>query len=259
MKPTLILFSFLLFFSSNTSDEKICDIKYDDIEIGGILPDSYYAKVFYNPRPWEVGGNSRSLLHEFDCSIPRWRKGKAMTSCQISANIELILYESENYKGDYKVLDGNSSSLKNFPKKFLTPGSIEVFYKGNRSCISKANSSSRRKSNNRTSSNRNSTSNSPSNNRRNNSSSSKNTERNASSYVSVKTEMAKPFSNLDYYIYIYNYHTSKTISVRYSVKDKYGEQKHNIKIYPNERESVGGYNLPHSQSVSILSARYVDD
>ncbi|WP_421947481.1 hypothetical protein [Phaeodactylibacter xiamenensis] len=131
----ILILSLFLSSSDHISEIATLNAEAEIIREDFFLNNHYSAKAYYNPYPWEVGGTARRLLHEFDCSVPRWRKQHPITYCAISSNIDLVLYELENYQGEYRVLSG-SSSLNGFPEKFKTPGSVEVLYKGNRKCIS---------------------------------------------------------------------------------------------------------------------------
>lgn len=193
------------------------------------VTDTAFARVYADALPAEDGKTTRSLLHEFDCSVPKWKKDLPITAFEISKNIELVIYESKNYKGDYKVYNHlNSKGLSDMPEKFSFPGSIKVLYNGNKDCISTINQYSE----------------------------------DAIEYVSVEDQMEEIINAdpqvVEHGIYVVNRHPSKAVLVRYKFNGR-NQRIFTARVSPAEKKRVIGYVLKNPKSVAILGAKYLNE
>lgn len=191
-----------------------------------------FARFFNKADTPDIGRTILNLVYEFDCSVPRWRKKEPITSCEVSKNIELVLYEFAKYKGESIVLRySDEGGFFKIPEKFRTPGSVKVFYKGNKECISSVNLDIE--------------------------------EGKAIDYVTIEEKfkevvnVERPNTMWDAAIYISNSHPSKTISVRYNLLGR-NQNLNTVEVKPNEEKYIIGYNQKILRTATILDAKFID-
>lgn len=203
------------------------DCKPDTVE--SEVSNTEFARVYFDSPSSEDGGITRSLLHEFDCSVPKWQKDSPITAIELSGQIELVLYEHKKYRGDHQVLNHlNNGSLEGIPEKFSTPGSVKLLYKGKEDCISSINQDPE----------------------------------DAISYIFVEDQITGGLNEMPdevpHRLYMTNRHANKSISVRYKLNGRV-QNILTVKLEPEERKSIIGYVLRNPKTIILLNARFLDE
>ena len=187
-----------------------------------------YARVYTNSASAELRKDSEQLIHDFDCSIPKWRKYIPITAFEVSEEVELVLYEHENYKGE-SVTFSHFKKEKNlrFPRKFGIPGSIKVLYKGKEKCISNINQKAE----------------------------------NALDYILIEEqtdEIVNYNTQLERNkIFVNNNHPSRAIFVRYRINGR-SQAVRTVLLDPKKKKQVLRYFVRRPVDISIIDAKFLD-